>query len=206
MPRVSRPIERAAASSCDCQSRDIVVAAVAEMQKTSGRGQKIESRFGVAPGALENAAALPRPLLGLLQMEQQREPDREVIVAQPAGTLFQVGLEMKNGVAVLGVARACNLAQLLGDGGPFAQHQPRKRVLVKLLIQGKMSGQKSAIQRGQRKFQVVGVEAARLLQGARGRAGPQPDIPHALNHQRIGSFACSSVFSSAETNSTSISE
>ena len=93
----------------------VVVAAMAEMQKTSRRRQKIEGRFGVAARALEHASALPRPLLGFFQMEQNREPDCEVIVAQSAGAVFQIGLEMKDGVAELGVPRAGNLAQLLRD-------------------------------------------------------------------------------------------
>jgi hypothetical protein len=56
----------------------IVVAAVAEVEKTSRGGQKVEGRLGVAAGALEDAAALAGPLLGLLQVEEQGEPDGQV--------------------------------------------------------------------------------------------------------------------------------
>ena len=55
---------------------------MAEVQKTSRRGQKVESRFRVSARALEHAAPLPRPLLGFLQVEQNREPHREVVIAQ----------------------------------------------------------------------------------------------------------------------------
>ena len=48
----------------------VVVAAVAEVQETSRRGEEVEGGFGVAARALEDAAALARPLLGRLQMEQ----------------------------------------------------------------------------------------------------------------------------------------
>ena len=77
----------------------VVVAAVAEVEKTSRCGEEIEGGFGVAARALEDAAALAGPLLRLLEVKEQREPDGEVIVAQAAGTLFQVGLEMEDGVA-----------------------------------------------------------------------------------------------------------
>ena len=77
----------------------VVVAAVAEVEKTSGGGEEVEGGFGIAAGALEDAAALARPLLGFLEMEEQREPDREMVVAQAAGTVLEVGLEMKDGVA-----------------------------------------------------------------------------------------------------------
>jgi hypothetical protein len=112
----------------------VVVAAVAEVEKTSRGGQKVEGGLGVAAGALEDAAALAGPLLGFLQVKEQGEPDGEVVVAQAAGTLLQVGLEMEDGVAVLGVAGAGNLAQLLRDGVPLAQHQAGKNGLVKLLV------------------------------------------------------------------------
>ena len=68
----------------------IVVAAVAEVEKTSGGGEEVEGRLGVAAGALEDAAALAGPLLGLLEVEEQGEPDGEVIVAQAAGTVLEV--------------------------------------------------------------------------------------------------------------------
>ncbi len=72
---------------------------MAEVEETSGGGEKVEGRFGVAAGALEDTAALARPLLGLLQVEEQGEPDGQVVVAQTAGTLLEVGLEMEDGVA-----------------------------------------------------------------------------------------------------------
>ena len=77
----------------------IVVAAVAEVEETSGGGEEVEGGLGVAAGALEDASALAGPLLGFLEVEEEGEPDGEVVVAQAAGTVFQVGLEVKDGVA-----------------------------------------------------------------------------------------------------------
>ena len=159
----------------------VVVAAVAEVEKTARRGEKIESRFGVAARALEDAAALPRPLLGLLQMEQNSEPDGQVIVAQPAGTILEVGFQMKDRIAELGVAGAGDLAQLLRDGVPLAQHEAGKGDLVKLLVERKLAGQEAAVESSEGEFQVVGVEAAGFLHGAGAGAGAQADVPHALN-------------------------
>ena len=114
---------------------DIVVAAVAEVEKTSRGGEEVEGGLGVAAGALEDAAALAGPLLGFLEMEEQGEPDGEVIVAQAAGTILEIGFEMKDGVAELGVAGAGDLAQLLGDGVPLAQDQAGQDGLVELLVE-----------------------------------------------------------------------
>ena len=159
----------------------VVVAAVAEVKKTSGRGEKVEGGFGVAARALEDAAALAGPLLGLLQVEEHGEPDGEVVVAQAAGTIFQIGLEMEDGVAVLGVAGAGDLAQLLRDGVPLAQDEAGKGDLVKLLVERKLAGEEAAIERGQGEFEIVGIEAAGFLDGAGTGAGAQADVPHALD-------------------------
>src|SRR5262249_7018623 len=99
----------------------IVVAAVAEVEGTSRRSEKVEGGLRVAAGALEDLAALLRPLLGLFQLKEKREPDSEMEIAQAAGTLLQVGLEVEDGVAELGVAGPCNLAQLLRNVVPLAQ-------------------------------------------------------------------------------------
>ncbi len=66
----------------------VVVATVAEVEKTSGGGEEIEGRFGVSAGALEDATALAWPLLCRFEMEQDSEPDGERVVAQAAGTVF----------------------------------------------------------------------------------------------------------------------
>ena len=105
----------------------VVVAAVAEVKETSRGSKKIEGGLGISARALEDSTALPGPFLGLLQVEEQGKPDGQVIVAQAAGTLLQVRFEVKDGVAVLGVAGAGNLAQLLRNGVPLAQHQARER-------------------------------------------------------------------------------
>ena len=159
----------------------VVVAPVTEVQKTSGRGQKVEGRLGVAACALEDATPLPRPLFGFLQMEQHREPDGEVIVPQAAGTLLEIGLEVKDGVAVFCVAAAGNFAQLLRNVVPLTQHQAGKRDLVKLLIEGELAGQVSTVKRGQRELKVVAIEFAGFLDRPRAGAGAQTHVPHALD-------------------------
>ena len=159
----------------------IVVAAVAEVEKTSRRGEEIESRLGVTAGTLEDSAALAGPLLGLFQVEEQGEPDGQVVVAQPAGTVLEVGLQVEDGVAEAGVTGAGNFAELLGDGVPLAQDQAGQHRLMELLVERKLAGQEAAVERGQGEFQVVGVETAGFLEGAGAGAGAQADVPHALD-------------------------
>ena len=93
---------------------------------------------------------------------------------------------MKDGVAEFGVARTGNFAQLLGDSVPLAQDKAGQNRLVELLVKRKLAGQEAAVERGQGKFQVVGVEAPGFLDGARTGAGAQTDIPHALDNGAHG--------------------
>ena len=164
----------------------IVVAAVAEMQETSGGGEEVEGSFGVAAGALEDAAALARPFAGFLEMKQEGEPDGEVVVAQAAGTVFQVGLEMEDGIAEAGMACAGDFAKLLGNGVPLAEHEAGKYDLVQLLVERELAGEETAIKRGEGEFEVVGVELSGLLDGAGAWAGAEADVPHALNDEANG--------------------
>ena len=159
----------------------VVVAAVAEVEETSGGGEEVEGRLGVAAGALEDAAALAGPFLGLFQVEEQGEPDGEVVIAQAAGTVFQVGLEMEDGVAELGVAGAGDLAQLLGDGVPLAEDEAGQDGLVKLLVERELAGEEAAIESGEGELEVVGIEAAGFFDGAGTGAGAEADVPHALD-------------------------
>ena len=159
----------------------VVVAAVAEVKETSRGGEEVEGGFGVAAGALKDAAALAGPFLGFLEMEEQGEPDGEVVVAQAAGTVFQVGFEVKDGVAELGVTGAGDFAELLGDGVPLAEHEAGQDGLVKLLVERELAGEEAAIEGGEGEFEIVGIEAAGFFDGAGAGAGAQADVPHALN-------------------------
>ena len=105
-------------------------------------------------------------------MEEDGEPDREAVVPQPARTILEIGFEMKDGVAEFGVARAGNFTQLLGDGGPFAQHEARKSDLVQLLVKGKLTGKKAAVEGSKGKFQIIRIEAAGLFHRPGTGAGP----------------------------------
>ncbi len=139
---------------------------MAEVEKTACGGEEVKGGLSVAARALEDAAALPGPLLCLFQMEEQGEPDGEMVVAQAAWTILQVRFQMKDGVTELFMAGAGDLAQLLRDGVPLAQNQTGKGRLVELLVEREVAGEEAAVEGGQSELEVVGVEAAGLLERA----------------------------------------
>ena len=159
----------------------VVVAAVAEVEKTSGGGEEVEGGLGIAARALKDTPAVAGPLLGFLEVEEHGEPDGEVVVAQATGAVLEVGLEVEDGVAEFGVADAGHLAELLGDGVPLAEDQAGQDGLVELLVEGEMAGEEAAVECGQGEFEIAGIEAARFLQGAGTGAGAQAYLPHSLN-------------------------
>ncbi len=83
---------------------------------------------------------------------------------------------------ILGVACAGDLAQLLRDGVPLAQDEAGKHGLVELLVERELAGKEATVEGGQGEFEVVGIETASFLDGARTWAGAQADVPHALNN------------------------
>ena len=159
----------------------VVVATMTEVEKTAGGGEEVEGGLGIATCALEYTSGLAGPLLGLLEVKEHGEPDGEVVVAQAAGTVLEVGLEVEDGVAEFGVAGAGDFAELLGDGVPLAQEEVREHSLVKLLVEGKMPGKEAAVESGQSEFEVDGIEAPGFLEGAVAGAGAEAYLPHSLN-------------------------
>ena len=85
--------------------------------------------------------------------------------------------------------------------------RPGKSDLVQLLVEGKLAGKETPVERGQGELDIIGVESAGFLDRAGAGAGAQADVPHALNNVRgLPSLDCSSAFSSAKAKRTSISE
>jgi len=88
---------------------------------------------------------------------------------------------VEDSVAEFGVAGAGDLAELLRDGAPLAQHQAGQHGLMKLLVEREVASEKAAVERGQREFEVVGVEAPGLLDRSGTGTGAQADVPHSLD-------------------------
>src|SRR5207245_3927784 len=83
----------------DCVGKDVAVAAVMKMKKTARRREKIEG--GVARRAEFRRGKRFERIHGAAEAQQ---PASGIEITETAGRFFEVGLEMKNGVAVLGMA------------------------------------------------------------------------------------------------------
>ena len=155
----------------------VVVAIAAEVQETSGCGEKVEGGFGVVRACLRRRGDFLGPALLPLQMTQQKEPLGELVIAKAAGAFLDVGFQMEDRVAVFGVARARHLGELLGDGAPFAEQQCGKHFGLKAAIECAVSDEEAAVESGDDEFEIVRVSAFAFLQGAHGGAYAQADVP-----------------------------
>src|SRR5579883_104669 len=104
-----------------------------------------------------------------------------MVIAQAAGALLDIGFEMKDGIAVLGVAGAGELGEVLDDGVPFAQDERREQVILKAAIKGVVPAEIAAVEQGDEELKIVGIYAVAFLPGTDGRAGAEAGVPHGLN-------------------------
>ena len=90
------------------------------MEEAANGGEEIVGGFELVVGAVEIVCRAGPGLLGLDGVEEG-EPLGEVVIAQTAGALFDVRLDVEDGVAVFSVAGAGHLGEVLNDGIPLAQ-------------------------------------------------------------------------------------
>lgn len=103
-----------------------------------------------------------------------------MMVAQTAGTLFDIGLEMEDGVAVFLVTHAGEVGKPVCDAAPFTQRNFGQGCVLQHLRESVIPGDEPPVQQGEGEFDVVRVVTIAFLEGANHGAGPQSEIPHGL--------------------------
>ena len=99
----------------------VVVAAAAEVEKTARSAEKFKRRRSVVVRGVERVSEAGWPGLMFANVVQQVEPVGQLMIAQAAWTLFDIGFEMEDGVAVLLMARAGQFGKSMDDAAPLAQ-------------------------------------------------------------------------------------
>src|SRR5215470_8842800 len=99
-----------------------------------------------------------RPRALPIQGRKQRHPRRHVIVAKPARGLLHIGLEMENGVAVLGVTRTSCFGELLDDVVRFPKEKLWQDLLMQSLEQFTIAHDMAAIKQRNRELYVLRIE------------------------------------------------
>ena len=113
-------------------------------------------------------------------MVQQVQPVGQLVIAQTARALFDIGFEMEDGVAVFLVARAGQIGKFMHDAAPLPQCDFGQRLRLESLIQPVVAGDKAAVEQGEGEFDIIRIVAIAFLEGTDHGAGPQAEIPHGL--------------------------
>src|SRR6266849_3358672 len=154
------------------------------MQEASHCGKKIQSGTTLRAKRLRQQTLGVGPDARLLQLRNEAEPTCDLVVPQAAGRVLNVRFQVKNGVAVLVVARRCQIDQpLLQLQGLTADHF-RNHLRAQLFKQPRVAADVAAIQQGDVEFKIVAVQLATLRQGAGGGANAKVKVPKGLGNLR----------------------
>jgi len=107
---------------------------------------------------------------------------RQVGITQSSRAVFQIRLEMKDGVAVFEMADTGYLSQTLRQNIGFATNHLHQALVMQTAEQPVISGEEAAIEERDSELDIVLVEARAVVKGTRRRAHPQSNVPHLLTH------------------------
>ena len=131
-----------------------------------------------------------RPLAVPIQRRKQRHPQSHVVVANAARRLFHVRLKMKNGIAVLRMARSRDLGELLDDVVPFANKKFGENVLVQMLKQFPVTSHGATVEERNRKLHVLHIKLLAFGQGTGRRPQLHTKVPEFLAERSDGFAQC----------------
>src|SRR5579875_166341 len=153
---------------------------MAVVQEATDSGKEVKCVLTLVVRAIQIVAEELGPCLVLAQGVQDGQPLREVIVAQATGALLDVGLEMEDGVAEPGVARAGDLGEVLHDYVPLAECECGEDIVFEAAIEAEVSGKEAAVEERDGELEIVWVDLVAFLEGASGGAGAQACVPQGL--------------------------
>ena len=104
----------------------------------------------------------------------------QLVIAQTARTLLDIGFEMEDGVAVFLVPRAGQVGKSMHDAAPLAQRNFGQCLCLQSLVEAVVAGDEAAVEQGESEFDVIGIVAVAFLEAADHGAGAQAEVPHGL--------------------------
>ena len=100
-----------------------------------------------------------------------------MIVAQAAGSIFQVGFEVKNGIALFAMALAGELGDIAEQGRALVGDQVGQSLVMQAREKPGIAGDQPCVQHADVELGVVAVEFFAFGERARVGTGAQPQIP-----------------------------
>jgi hypothetical protein len=100
-----------------------------------------------------------------------------MVIPEAARSFFDVGLEVKNGIAILRVPLASHVRQVAKQVLMITSHQVWKHVIMQALIKPAVARQVAAIEKCDVEFQVIAVKPATLRKRVHAMANAEPQVP-----------------------------
>ena len=148
----------------------IQIAALLVVQKTAHGVEKVNCIDCVRTQRSRQQPGGIFPFAGMFHLRDLREPARHLIVPQAAGTILDIGFEMKNRLAVFFVPGAGEtgefLHQILGFPSDHARQNPAPEPLEEVFIPANVP----AVQKGNIEFDVASMKFPALGESPGGRA------------------------------------
>ena len=164
----------------------IIVAALAQVQETAHRHQEVQCRIKLLAGRDRQERSRLRPIPQFVHGGNQPQPARHVVVSQTSRSIFHVGFQMKDGVAVLRMARARDLGQALHQRLRLAHDQLGNHLVMEAIEKLPITQQVARVEQGNREFDIAGIEAITLAQRPGRGAHLHAQIPKLLRKAADG--------------------
>ena len=117
------------------------------------------------------------PAADAVKVGDLRQPAAHMIVAQPARSFLEVGLEVKNRAAVLLVPPARHPCKIAHQLFAITRHQLRHDLVMKTHEQALIARQVPAVEQRNAELEVIGLKAATIAKRASGVSDPKPKVP-----------------------------
>jgi len=156
------------------------------MEKTTHRGKKLEGPLAFGSEWLRPKFFRRDPTQALLKLEDQRQPAGDLKIPKAAGSFLEIGLQMKNRVAIFSVPVARYFREIANQVMTVPPDQARDRVLVEAREKPQLACEVAAIEKRNVEFQVGAMKLAAFGQCPRGAPHSESQIPERSSNSGDG--------------------
>ena len=150
---------------------------MAKMQEAAHGGDEFKRVVHLFARRDGQKIVLFRPGMQLVHGGDQKQPVSDIEITQPAGTILYVWFQMKDGIAMFGMAATRDLHQSLHQRLGFTHHQFWDDPVMQTRKQFVITGQKAAVEKRDGELDVVGIETITFGKHAAGWAQLQAKVP-----------------------------
>src|SRR5215471_1911175 len=174
----------------------VVISSMTEVKEATHRHEEIMGSFHRLSHRRRQQIVSRRPIVQFIDGRDQGQPVGDVIVTQATGSILDVGLEVEDSVAMFSMTRACEFRQALDHGLRVTHDYLGNQLVMQSQKQFFTTCQEPAVQKGDREFEIIWIEAIAFTENATRRAETDAEVPYFLGktaHLILASLLCRAV-------------